>query len=177
MCYKYKSACYWRPDCLVAIVTHYTIKLPMFVTKLHTYSSHIVFYQEYIMYSWFYQPTENIWNGIICMIPKLQTKINSVCDVSILLLLLQSTCWSWHTSRCHLRPIWAPDITNSSQFDGQTFWPVVWRFPARWILVHSHHCHLKTTRARQTGPRKQPQEKQTSKPLAMGYTWIVSALV
>jgi len=34
-----------------------------------------------------------------------------------------------------------------------------------------------STRARQTGPRKQPQEKQTSEPLAMGYAWIVSALV
>jgi len=26
----------------------------------------------------------------------------------------------------HLRPIQALDITNSSQFDGQAFWPVVW---------------------------------------------------
>jgi len=33
------------------------------------------------------------------------------------------------------------------------------------------------TRARQTGPRKQPQEKQTSESLAMVYTFIVSSLV
>jgi len=47
--------------------------------------------------------------------------------------------------RSHLRPIWALDITNSSQLDGQAFWPVVWQFSAGWILVYSHHCHLKTT--------------------------------
>jgi len=41
--------------------------------------------------------------------------------------------------------IWALDITNSSQFDGQVHRSVVWRYPARWVLVHSHHCHLKTT--------------------------------
>jgi len=58
-----------------------------------------------------------------------------------------SMCWSWPARRSHLRPIWALDITNSSQFDGQAFWPVVWRFPSGWILVYSHHCHLKTTRA------------------------------
>jgi len=58
-----------------------------------------------------------------------------------------STCWSWPARRSHLRPIWTLDITNSIQFDGQAFWPVVWRFPASWMLVHSHHCHLKTTRA------------------------------
>jgi len=34
-----------------------------------------------------------------------------------------------------------------------------------------------STRARQTGPRKQPQEKQTSESLAMAYTWMVSSLV
>jgi len=34
-----------------------------------------------------------------------------------------------------------------------------------------------STQARQTGPRKQPQEKQTSESLAMAYTWIVSSLV
>jgi len=30
----------------------------------------------------------------------------------------------------HLRPVWALDITNSSQFDGQALWPVMWQFPA-----------------------------------------------
>jgi len=34
-----------------------------------------------------------------------------------------------------------------------------------------------STRARQTGPTKQPQEKQTSESLAMAYTWIVRLLV
>jgi len=32
--------------------------------------------------------------------------------------------------------------------------------------------HL-STRAHQTGPRKQPQEKQTSESLAMVYTWMI----
>jgi len=32
-------------------------------------------------------------------------------------------------------------------------------------------------RAHQTGPRKQPQEKQTSQFLAMIYTWFISLLV
>jgi len=49
--------------------------------------------------------------------------------------------------RSHLRPIQALDITNSSQFDGQPFLLVVWRFLARWVLAHSHHYHLKTTQA------------------------------
>jgi len=31
--------------------------------------------------------------------------------------------------RSHLRPIQALDITNNSQFDGQAFCPVLWRFP------------------------------------------------
>jgi len=63
--------------------------------------------------------------------------------------------------RSHLRPIWALNVTNSSQFDGQAFWPIVWQFPAGWVLVYTHHCHLKTTRAlkhirqaRETSPRK-----------------------
>jgi len=43
--------------------------------------------------------------------------------------------WKWQVfpyvevdtaRRSHLRPIQALDITNSSQFDGQAFWPVVW---------------------------------------------------
>jgi len=34
-----------------------------------------------------------------------------------------------------------------------------------------------STQAHQTGPRKQPQEKQTSESLAMAYTRIVSSLV
>jgi len=34
-----------------------------------------------------------------------------------------------------------------------------------------------STRACQTGPRKQPQENQTSESLAMAYTWMVSSLV
>jgi len=34
-----------------------------------------------------------------------------------------------------------------------------------------------STRARQTGPRKQPQEKQTSESLAMACTLRVSSLV
>jgi len=34
-----------------------------------------------------------------------------------------------------------------------------------------------STRARQTGPRKQPQEKQTNESLAMAITWMVSTLV
>jgi len=34
-----------------------------------------------------------------------------------------------------------------------------------------------STQACQTGPRKQPQEKQTSKSLAMAYTWIAGSLV
>jgi len=59
-----------------------------------------------------------------------------------------STCWSWTLpDSLYLRPIWALDITNSSQFDEQSFWPVVWWFPTGWVLVHSHHCHLKTTQA------------------------------
>jgi len=72
-----------------------------------------------------------------------------------------STYWSWPARRSHLRLIWTLDITNSSQFDGQAFGPVVWRFPAGWILVHSHHCHLKTTwslehvrQARENSPKK-----------------------
>jgi len=72
-----------------------------------------------------------------------------------------STCWSWHCQKVRLRPIWALDIINSSQFDGQAFWPVVWWFPAGWILVYSHHCHLKTTwlsehvrQARENSPKK-----------------------
>jgi len=39
--------------------------------------------------------------------------------------------------------------TDTNQFDGQALWPVVWQFLARWILVQSHHCHLKTTQALQ----------------------------
>ena len=35
--------------------------------------------------------------------------------------------------RSHLKPIQTLDITNSIQFDGQAFCPVVWRFPARWV--------------------------------------------
>jgi len=34
-----------------------------------------------------------------------------------------------------------------------------------------------STQAHQTGPRKQPQEKQTSESLAMAYTWRISSLV
>jgi len=34
-----------------------------------------------------------------------------------------------------------------------------------------------STQACQTGPRKQPQEKQTSESLAMIYTWVISSLV
>jgi len=67
-----------------------------------------------------------------------------------------------NTSRCsHLRSVWALYITNSSQFDGQALWPIVWQFPAIWIPVHSHHCHLKATKAlehvrqaQETNPRK-----------------------
>jgi len=61
----------------------------------------------------------------------------------------------------HLRPIWALDITNSSQFDSQAFWPVVRWFTAKWVLVQSNHYHLKTTQAlehirqvQETSPRK-----------------------
>jgi len=70
----------------------------------------------------------------------------------------------------HLKPIWAIDITNSSQFDGQAVWPVVWWFLAGWVLVQSIHYHLKTTQACQTGLRNKPQEKQTREPLVMIYT-------
>jgi len=66
-----------------------------------------------------------------------------------------------NTARSHLRPIWTLDIKNSSQFDGQAFWPVVWWFPAGWMLVYSCHCHLKITRAfkhirqaRENSPKK-----------------------
>jgi len=52
-------------------------------------------------------------------------------------------------------------ILQSSQFDGQSFWPVVWWFPTWWVLVQSHHHHLKTTQAlkhiiqaQETSPRK-----------------------
>jgi len=43
--------------------------------------------------------------------------------------------WKWQVfphvevdtaRRSHPRPILAPNITNSSQSDGQTFWPVAW---------------------------------------------------
>jgi len=71
------------------------------------------------------------------------------------------------TRWCHLGPIWALDITNSSQFDGQAFWPVVWQFPARWVFVYSHDYHLKTTwalehirQAWETSPRKSRPGKQ-----------------
>jgi len=71
------------------------------------------------------------------------------------------------TRRSHLRSIFAPNVTNSSQFDGQAFWPVVWRFTAGWVLVHSHHWHLKTTwalehvrQAQETSPRKSRPGKQ-----------------
>jgi len=33
----------------------------------------------------------------------------------------------------HLKLILALNITNSSQFNGQALWPVVWRFPAGWM--------------------------------------------
>jgi len=94
--------------------------------------------------------------------------------------------WKWRVlphvevdtaRRSHLRLIWALNVINGSQFDGQALWPVVWRFPAGWVLVHLHHCHLKTTRARQTGPRNKPQEKQTRETIAMIHTWIVSSLM
>jgi len=74
---------------------------------------------------------------------------------------VDTTRWS------HLRPIWALDITNSNQFVGQPFWPVVWWFPAGWAFVYSHHCHLKTTWALkhvrqtlETSPRKSRSGKQ-----------------
>jgi len=58
------------------------------------------------------------------------------------------SCVEVYTARrSHLRPIQALDITNSSQFDGQAFWPVMWQFPAGWVPFQSHHCHLKTTQA------------------------------
>jgi len=79
--------------------------------------------------------------------------------------------------RSHLRPICALNITNSSQFNGQAFLPVVWRFSAGWVLVHLHHCHLKITQAHQTGPRIMPQEKQTRETIAIIHTWIVSSLM
>jgi len=73
--------------------------------------------------------------------------------------------WKLNTARwSHLRPIWALDSTNSSQFDGQAFWPVTWWFPAGWILVHSYHCHLMTTwtlkhvrQAQENSPKKADQ--------------------
>jgi len=40
--------------------------------------------------------------------------------------------------RSYLRPIWVLNVTNSNQFDGQAFWPVVWQFSAWWVLVYSH---------------------------------------
>jgi len=71
------------------------------------------------------------------------------------------------TRRSHLRLIWALNVINSSQFDDQAFWPVVWWFPAGWVLVHSHYCHLKTTQALEhirqaweTSPRKSRPGKQ-----------------
>jgi len=47
-----------------------------------------------------------------------------------------------------------------------------------WILVQSHHCHLKTMHL-STSDRleKKPQEKQTCKSLAMIHTWIIGLLV
>ena len=42
-------------------------------------------------------------------------------------------CVEADTARSHLKPIQTLDITNSIQFDGQAFCPVVWRFPARWV--------------------------------------------
>jgi len=49
--------------------------------------------------------------------------------------------------RSRLRSNRALNITNSSQFDGQALWPIVWQFSTGWVLVYSHHCHLNTTRA------------------------------
>jgi len=54
---------------------------------------------------------------------------------------------------------------NSSQFDGQAFWPVVWQFPARWILVHLHHCHLKTTQALKHIRQAQENSLKKSRPV------------
>jgi len=79
--------------------------------------------------------------------------------------------WKWRVlprvevgtaRRSYLRPIWALNVTNNSQFDGQAR-----RFPAGWVLVYSHHCHLKTTQAlehvrqaQETSPRKSRPGKQ-----------------
>jgi len=81
--------------------------------------------------------------------------------------------WKWWVFTCvevdtarrsHLRPIQALDITNSSQFDGKAFLQAVWRFPAGWVPVQSHYCHLKITQALEharqapeTSPRKAHQ--------------------
>jgi len=71
------------------------------------------------------------------------------------------------TRRSHPRPIWSLNVTNSRQFDGQAFWPVVWWFPAGWVLVYSCHRYLKTTWALkhvrqvlETSPRKSRPGKQ-----------------
>ena len=76
-----------------------------------------------------------------------------------------STCWCWPARRSHLRLIWALDITNSSQFDGQSFCIVVWQFPAGWILVYSHRYHLKTTRALRHVKQAQENSPKESRPV------------
>jgi len=54
------------------------------------------------------------------------------------------------------------DITNT----GQVLWPAIWQFPAGWIFVQSHLCHLKATwalehvrQAWEINPRKNRQVK------------------
>jgi len=70
--------------------------------------------------------------------------------------------WKWRvlprvevdtTRRSHLRPIWTLNVTNNSQFDGQAFWPVVWQFPAGWVLK-------RVRQAQETSPRKSRPGKQ-----------------
>jgi len=93
--------------------------------------------------------------------------------------------WKWQVfalveidtaRRSHLRPIWALNITNSSQFDGQAFWPVVWQFPARWVLIHSHHCHLKTTRALKHVRQVQESNTRKSRP-GKQWQWYTHGLL
>jgi len=78
----------------------------------------------------------------------------------------------------HLRPIQSLDITSSSQFNSQAFWPVVWRFPDRWVPVQSHNCHLKNTRALEHVIQAQEQAPGKAEQGTIGDdTRIVSSLM
>ena len=52
----------------------------------------------------------------------------------------------WLIIYSHKRPVCTVSITKCSQISAWYHQPVVWRFPAGWLLVHSHQSHLKTTR-------------------------------